>query len=53
MFGGLVLGTPNFDRSKFHFFDDAAEWVQMDKAAHAFNAYFLSRWEHEVDGQCR
>ncbi len=33
-----------FEKDKFHFFNDASEWLQMDKAAHAFNAYFLSRW---------
>lgn len=37
-----------YDRGKFRFFDDSGEWLQMDKAAHAFNAYFLSKWAHNT-----
>jgi hypothetical protein len=33
----------DYPRSSFHFFDDLPEWKQMDKAAHAANAYQLSR----------
>jgi len=33
-----------YDRGRFRSFNDNAEWLQMDKAAHVFNAYFLSRW---------
>lgn len=33
-----------YPRSSFHLFDDGAEWLQMDKAGHAFTAYFESRW---------
>lgn len=37
-----------YERGKFGFFNDNAEWLQMDKAAHTFNAYFLSRWSHNT-----
>jgi len=37
-----------YERDKFKFFDDSKEWLQMDKAAHIFNAYFLSKWAHNT-----
>lgn len=33
----------SYSTSKFHFFNDNAEWLQMDKAGHAFTNYQLSR----------
>jgi hypothetical protein len=27
-------------KSSFHFFDDSREWLQMDKAGHAFTSYY-------------
>lgn len=43
-----VIGLNNlwykdFPRSKFHFFNDSKEWMQMDKFGHAFTAYQLGR----------
>ncbi|MCO5249303.1 MAG: YfiM family protein, partial [Chitinophagales bacterium] len=38
----------DYPRGRFHFFDDNGEWLQMDKASHAFNAYFLTRWGHNI-----
>ena len=32
-----------YERESFHTFDDWGEWEQMDKAGHAFTAYFFSR----------
>jgi len=37
-----------YDRGGFRFFNDNGEWLQMDKAAHIFNAYFLSRWGYDL-----
>lgn len=37
-----------YDRSRFHLFNDAAEWQQMDKGGHIFNAYFLSKWGYQM-----
>ena len=37
-----------YDRGKFKFFNDWGEWLQMDKASHAFDAYFLSKWGHNI-----
>ncbi len=31
-------------RSKFHFFNDWAEWKDIDKAGHFYTAYFQSKW---------
>ncbi len=33
----------DYPRSGFHFFNDNAEWQQMDKAGHAWSAYGISR----------
>ncbi|MDW8392821.1 MAG: DUF2279 domain-containing protein [Chitinophagales bacterium] len=33
-----------YERGAFHFFNDGAEWLQMDKAGHVYTAYFESRW---------
>jgi uncharacterized protein YfiM (DUF2279 family) len=50
---GLVGGTAavhsslysswysEYSRSRFHWFNDNAEWKQMDKAGHAFSSYFV------------
>lgn len=32
-----------YPRSRFHFFDDAHEWLQMDKAGHVYTSYHLGR----------
>lgn len=31
-----------YDRSAFHFFNDAGEWMQMDKAGHFYSAFQLT-----------
>ena len=36
-----------FPKSKFYFFNDNAEWNQMDKFGHAFSGYLLSRLSYE------
>jgi len=33
----------HYNTGKFHFFNDNAEWLQMDKAGHAFSTYQISR----------
>jgi hypothetical protein len=32
----------------FHFFNDNAEWLQMDKAGHLFTAYTAANWSHAL-----
>lgn len=34
----------NFDKAKFHFFNDGNEWMQMDKIGHATTAWYASRF---------
>jgi hypothetical protein len=34
----------DYPKSSFHFFNDNQEWLQMDKAGHAYSAYFQSAW---------
>ena len=34
----------NYPRSRFQFFNDGKEWLQMDKTGHIYGAYFMSRW---------
>jgi len=38
----------NFPRSDFHFFDDNAEWLQVDKVGHLYSAYIESRTSMEL-----
>jgi len=35
-----------YPRSSFHFFDDGAEWQQMDKYGHAYSTYQVGRAGH-------
>ncbi len=37
-----------FDRSKFHLFNDWNEWNNMDKFGHAFTAYFQNSFSYDV-----
>ena len=39
-------------RSPLHIFNDGAEWLQMDKAGHAFSAYTLGAWGHQLMDRC-
>jgi len=38
------LWYANYPRSRFHFFNDWAEWKDLDKSGHLFSAYFQSKW---------
>src|ERR1035438_10237615 len=45
LYGGslIVLNQywyANYPKSKFHFFNDNAEWQQMDKCGHFFTSYY-------------
>ncbi|HUR31079.1 MAG TPA: DUF2279 domain-containing protein [Saprospiraceae bacterium] len=42
------LWYKQYPRTSFHFFNDAAEWQQMDKAGHMFTAYFEADWLHSI-----
>ncbi len=37
-----------YPRQRFHFYNDAGEWLQMDKAGHVFTAYFFSKYSREL-----
>jgi hypothetical protein len=39
MTGLYYLWYADFPQSRFHFFNDNKEWLQMDKAGHVFTAY--------------
>lgn len=43
MIGLNALWYKNYAHSSFHFFDDNAEWLQMDKLGHILTAYTISR----------
>src|ERR1017187_407502 len=52
-YGGLLIGLnaewyAKYPRSGFHFFNDDAEWLQMDKAGHIYSAYTESRESMEA-----
>lgn len=37
-----------FDKERFHFFNDASEWLQLDKAGHVTSAYYINRLSHDL-----
>jgi hypothetical protein len=39
--GLYQLWYKDYPSSKFHFFNDNHEWLQMDKCGHAFSSYYL------------
>ncbi|HEY5463836.1 MAG TPA: DUF2279 domain-containing protein [Hanamia sp.] len=52
-YGGTLIGLnaiwyAKYPRSAFHFFNDDAEWQQMDKAGHVYSAYTESRASMEA-----
>ena len=38
----------NYPQSSFHFFNDATDWLQVDKAGHIFGAYTASKLNMEL-----
>lgn len=52
---GILIGLnqlwyADYPRSDFHFINDNSEWLQMDKAGHAFSSYHLGRFGSEMLG---
>ncbi len=52
-YSGVMIGLntiwySKYPRSKFHFFNDNAEWLQVDKAGHAYGAYIESFASYEM-----
>ena len=48
LYGGLMVGLntlwyKDFPKSKFHFFNDNKEWLQLDKVGHATTAYYVGK----------
>lgn len=43
-----VAWYADYPRSSFHFFNDNAQWLQVDKAGHVYNAYLISRTSNEL-----
>ncbi len=48
MIGMNQLWYSHSPRTSFHFFNDAAEWKQMDKAGHFFSAFHLSNTTYQT-----
>lgn len=47
-YSGSIIGLQQlwykpYQNGKFHFFDDAGEWLQMDKVGHTFSSYQLGK----------
>ena len=42
------LWYADYPKSDFHFTNDNADWLQMDKAGHVFSAYHLSRFSGDA-----
>lgn len=52
-YGGTMAGLytawyKNYPQSRFHFFNDNAEWLQMDKMGHVYSAYIESYGSMEM-----
>lgn len=52
-YSGVTIGFnsawyANQPKSSFHFFDDNDEWLQVDKAGHAYGAYIQSYGSYEI-----
>jgi hypothetical protein len=52
-YGGALIALnalwyAKYPRSSFHFFNDDAEWLQVDKVGHAYSAYSESRASMEL-----
>jgi len=43
MVGLNSLWYKDYPRSKFHFFNDNREWLQMDKIGHGVTTYYLGK----------
>ena len=41
--GLYFLWYKNYKQSRFHWFDDSNEWLQVDKFGHSFSSYYMSR----------
>lgn len=41
VFGLYQLWYRDYEQSKFHFYNDNGEWMQIDKAGHATTAYYI------------
>ena len=37
------LWYADYERSKFHFYNDNSAWLQMDKFAHTFSSYYIGK----------
>lgn len=52
-FGGAMVGLynawyKNYPQTTFHFFNDNAEWLQVDKVGHVYSAYIESKASMEL-----
>ena len=48
MIGLYAAWYKNYPQSKFHFFKDGSEWLQIDKIGHAYSAYAESKASMEL-----
>jgi len=53
VYGGTLVGLnelwyKNNPRTSFHFFNDNAQWRQIDKIGHSYSAYHISRLSTEL-----
>jgi hypothetical protein len=59
--GAIIAGTlisldrawySQYDRGRFHMFNDGGEWLQMDKVGHSFATYTVGAWGHRLMRWC-
>lgn len=47
LYGLSTVWYDDYEKSDFHFINDNADWLQMDKAGHVFSSYHLGRFGYE------
>lgn len=50
--GLYFLWYKKFPKSRFHYFNDNSEWLQMDKVGHATTAYTIALIQHDLMRTC-
>jgi hypothetical protein len=50
--GLYFLWYKKFPKSRFHYFNDNSEWLQMDKVGHATTAYTIGLIQHDLMRTC-
>jgi len=48
LYGLSTVWYDDYEKSNFHFVNDNAQWLQMDKAGHVYSAYHMGRFGYDA-----